>query len=164
MTTPDQSGDHPPQRAPQMQALEAQLAALRPREDRLDRERLMYLAGQAAAAPNGVRSQRLPLAWAWPTSLGAAAGAAAALLVVALLPASTTSQPASAPADFTRVETWPEADFPRSPAGGLAHVAFRAWLVAGDPASDALPSVPVAVAPLSDGPALTNRSVDDSLL
>ncbi len=125
----------------------------------------MFLAGQAAVAPNGARSQRSPLAWAWPASLGAAAGVAAALLVVTLLPASTTSQPAAAPADFALVETWPEADFPRSRASGIAQVAIRARLVTGDLGADAAPpSVPVSVAPLSDGPALTNRSVNDFLL
>lgn len=45
-----------------MNDLEAQLASLRPRADRLDRERLMFLAGQAAAATvsrRGISARRV---------------------------------------------------------------------------------------------------------
>src|SRR5262245_35072314 len=40
-------------------AIEAQLAALAPRDDRLDRERLMFLAGQASVAPANQQHGRL---------------------------------------------------------------------------------------------------------
>ena len=85
-------GGHPSQPAPgdparpqALGALEAQLATLRPREDRLDRERLMFLAGQASVA-----AARQPLSagrrWAWPVSFGAMTTAAAVLLVLTVRP------------------------------------------------------------------------------
>lgn len=57
---------------------EAELAALSPRM-RLDRDRLMYLAGQASAAPAAVQ---LPRSWGWQAALGGMTAVAASLLVV----------------------------------------------------------------------------------
>src|SRR5882672_8018547 len=78
-----------------LQALEARLAALRPREDRLSRERLMFLAGQASVGQRGLAhfakspEQNAPVTlsgrrrpWAWPAAFSGMTAAAAALLVV----------------------------------------------------------------------------------
>ena len=93
MTTPAQPGDHDPQLSPHIQALEAQLAALRPREDRLDRERLMFLAGQASVVqshrPAFARRRR-----AWTVSIGATV-AAALLLSLVLRPRPNASDRAT---------------------------------------------------------------------
>ncbi|MGH7140975.1 MAG: hypothetical protein ACREHD_35030 [Pirellulales bacterium] len=62
----------------------AELAALLPRA-RLDRDRLMYLAGQASVAPARVH---LPRRWPWPAAFGGmTAVAASLLLLLALRPA-----------------------------------------------------------------------------
>lgn len=54
-----------------LRAFEAGLAALRPQPAGLDRDRLMFLAGQAAAgaadlAPTVVVSRPQPVGWRWP--------------------------------------------------------------------------------------------------
>ncbi len=70
----------------ELKLLEAQLAALRPRTDRLDRDRLMYLAGRESALSHGSRAQRLAgraARWAWP-SMTAALTAVSAVLAVLL--------------------------------------------------------------------------------
>src|SRR5215213_6931081 len=73
------SGD--PRMPQELIAFEAQISALRPREDRLDRERLMFLAGQASAAGSREhRSARRP--WVWPAAFGAMTAAAAMLMVL----------------------------------------------------------------------------------
>jgi hypothetical protein len=75
-----------PASSPDIKALEAQLAALAPRSDRLNRERLMFLAGRASVNDPpaiGTASRR---GWLWPASTGALVGAAAALVVVAASP------------------------------------------------------------------------------
>jgi hypothetical protein len=98
MTSPHEPSDRGFERSPQLQALEAQLAALRPREDRLDRERLMFLAGQASVG--GATRPRLhePRRWAWPASLGALTGAAAAAIAMLLVrPVFTNEMAATAP-------------------------------------------------------------------
>jgi hypothetical protein len=73
-------------------AFEAQISALRPREDRLDRERLMFLAGHASA-----RESHEPIVatrrWAWPAAFGAMTAAAAVLLVLAIRPDSNIGGP-----------------------------------------------------------------------
>jgi hypothetical protein len=66
-------------------AFEAALAALRPRDDVLDRDRLMFLAGQVsvqssdagAVGSRGSRRHR----WGWPAAFGAMTTIAAGLLV-----------------------------------------------------------------------------------
>jgi len=62
-----------------LKALEAALAALVPRSDRLDRDRLMFLAGQAAASqPAAALSRR----WVWPSAFSAMTAVAASLLAM----------------------------------------------------------------------------------
>ena len=69
---------------PGLEAVEAELASLRPRDDRLDRERLIFLAGQASVGGRSAARRLVAARWAWP---GACAGmtAVAATLLVALL-------------------------------------------------------------------------------
>jgi len=69
---------------PELKATEAKLAMLIPRDDRLQRDRLIFLAGQASVR-GGVDRQKKHLArWVWPTSLAAMTTVAAALLVMLL--------------------------------------------------------------------------------
>ena len=68
-------GDLPPQ----LQSLEAALAALVPRAERLDRDRLMFEAGRESVLKSASRGR-----WAWPalsTAMTALAGARLVLLV-----------------------------------------------------------------------------------
>ena len=69
---------------PELKAVEAELTSLRPRDDRLDRERLVFLAGQASMGGRSAGRGAAAVRWAWP---GACAGmtAVAAALLVALL-------------------------------------------------------------------------------
>jgi hypothetical protein len=64
-------------------ALEARLAELRPREDRLDRDRLMFLAGQASV-DGGKAQTSAARRWAWPASFAGMSAVAAALVVMLL--------------------------------------------------------------------------------
>jgi hypothetical protein len=79
-------GDHSgqPDLTPDLKAVESDLAMLRPRKDRLDRERLVFLAGQAsvggAAGHPGTHLHR----WAWPASFASMTAVAAALLTLLL--------------------------------------------------------------------------------
>ena len=83
-------------RVPDLKDIEAALASLAPRGDRIDRDRLMFLAGQASVggrtgdvpttsvgmAP-GVAPRVAPRGrWAWPASLAAVSALAATLLVM----------------------------------------------------------------------------------
>jgi hypothetical protein len=64
--------------------VEAALASLVPRGGRIDRDRLMFLAGQAsvgARAQNGIRHAAR---WAWPSGFAAMTAVAATLLVMLL--------------------------------------------------------------------------------
>ncbi len=61
--------------------MEAELAGLRPREDRLDRERLIFRAGQASVAGRQAGIVR----WAWPAVSAGMTAAAATLLVMLLV-------------------------------------------------------------------------------
>jgi hypothetical protein len=69
---------------PDLKSLEAELALLCPRTDRLSRDRLMFLAGQASAAGRAVGRKPFGAAWGWPAALGALTAAAASLLTVLL--------------------------------------------------------------------------------
>src|SRR5262245_17587314 len=61
------------------------LARLRPRDDRLDRERLAFLAGQASVTPRGR---------AWPVAFGAMTAVAASLLFLLVTrPETSTVSP-----------------------------------------------------------------------
>ena len=62
-----------------LKAFEARLAALKPRPDRLDRDALLFEAGQASAQVG------LPYRWAWPSAFGAMTTLAVVLLTVVLL-------------------------------------------------------------------------------
>jgi len=66
--------------APELKALEAELAALCPRTDRLSRDRLMFLAGQASVAAKASGRAPFGAAWGWPAALAAMTAAAASLL------------------------------------------------------------------------------------
>jgi len=61
-----------------MKAVEAALASLVPRADRLDRDRLIFLAGRESAIAESVPRAR----WVWPGALAAMTTAAAVLLVM----------------------------------------------------------------------------------
>jgi hypothetical protein len=67
-----------PEDSHELKSFEAKLAALIPRDDRLDRERLAFLAGQASMNPN-TRWQRHP---AWPAAFAAMSVLAATLLMM----------------------------------------------------------------------------------
>ena len=109
MTNSSPDGDSDAERSPHLQALEARLSALRPREDRLDRERLMYLAGQASAQMVARTPAAAATRWAWPASIGAVAGAAATILAMAMF------APAGPPQEFRGVANKPQPSTP-SPA------------------------------------------------
>ena len=65
----------------ELRAIEAQLGGLSPREDRLDRERLVFLAGKASVDA----AERSSSHWAWPTSFAAMTALAATLFVMLLV-------------------------------------------------------------------------------
>jgi hypothetical protein len=78
-----------------LKSFEARLAALSPRDDRLDRERLMFLAGRASVesrpTPSRPSPRPSPLEHkAWPAAFAAMTTLAAALLVILV----TRSEPA----------------------------------------------------------------------
>jgi hypothetical protein len=63
-----------------LQRFEAQLASLSPRAVQLDRDRLMFLAGQASSSSGMVNSARQ--GWAWPAAFSAMTALAASLLAL----------------------------------------------------------------------------------
>lgn len=78
-----------PQLSDVLERFAADLSRLRPREDRLDRERLAFLAGQASVAADSVRPIKvlgLPLeSRAWPAAFASMSAIAAALLFALLM-------------------------------------------------------------------------------
>jgi hypothetical protein len=62
-----------------LQRLEAELAALTPRAANVDRDRAMFLAGQASVGSPLARPSSRP--WAWPAAFSAMTALAASLLV-----------------------------------------------------------------------------------
>jgi len=88
--------ENPQENLHDLSELEAALAALVPRAEHLNRDRLMFLAGQASTAskigqpvvePPTARSRRRA-GWAWPAAFAAMTGVAASLLVaLAIRPA-----------------------------------------------------------------------------
>ena len=70
---------HEENRPEDLKALEAALAALVPRSDRLDRDRLMFLAGQATGSQPRAAVSR---PWAWPAAFSAMTALAASLLLM----------------------------------------------------------------------------------
>lgn len=67
---------------PELKSVEAALASLAPRIDRLDRDRLMFLAGEQSATSGRRGPVRSPHGWAWPGAFSAMTAVAAALLVM----------------------------------------------------------------------------------
>jgi hypothetical protein len=70
--------------------IEAALGALVPRSDRLDRDRLMFLAGQAAVEAQAERVSRAtaaggPRRWLWPAAFSTASAAAVVLAALLVL-------------------------------------------------------------------------------
>ncbi len=65
----------------ELQSFEASLAQLRPSAGQLDRDRLMFLAGQASAGANSEQRAITPV-WFWPASSAVMSGVAATLLFV----------------------------------------------------------------------------------
>lgn len=80
--------------------IEAALATVGPGPSRLQRDRVMYLAGRASVGP---ATQRTGTAWAWPAAFGAMTVVAATLLVMVV------AQPQAHMADHTEraVESQP---------------------------------------------------------
>ena len=76
--------DTPAKLPPELQALEAELALLRPRADRLSREQVLFLAGQASVLGRDPVRRDGPGRWAWPTAFAAMTVLAASLLAVLL--------------------------------------------------------------------------------
>jgi hypothetical protein len=70
---------------PELKAIEAELASLRPRTDRLDRERLIFLAGQQSVAGGHISATKRARRRGWPTAFAAMTAVAATLLVMLLL-------------------------------------------------------------------------------
>ncbi|MHC4176345.1 MAG: hypothetical protein ACYSWU_02495 [Planctomycetota bacterium] len=126
---------------PSLKAIEAELASLSPRTDRLDRERLIFLAGQQSVwrdtkgtkgtVPFSLRENRdSPLRenrdsprvrWGWPAAFTAMSAVAAALLVMLL---SQPETPGGRPVVEVPVDrssdggVGPDADLPTSPQDG----------------------------------------------
>jgi hypothetical protein len=70
---------------PELKAIEAELASLRPRTDRLDRERLIFLAGQQSVVGGQISTAKHAGRWAWPAAFSAMTAVAASLLVALLV-------------------------------------------------------------------------------
>jgi hypothetical protein len=91
---PDDAERLGPQLSDELQRFAADLSCLRPRDDRLDRERLAFLAGRASVSAGSVGPTKvlgLPLeSRAWPAAF-AAMSAIAAVLFFALLMRSESS-------------------------------------------------------------------------
>jgi hypothetical protein len=72
----------------ELQSFEARLARLSPRDDRLDRERLAFLAGQASMSSDASCSSPPIQGWrrhpAWPAAFAAMSALAATLLAILL--------------------------------------------------------------------------------
>jgi hypothetical protein len=70
--------------SPDLQAFEAQLSSLQPTTGRLERDRLMFEAGEATAESKQTNPPPSAARWIWPT-VSTVMTAAAALLLVALV-------------------------------------------------------------------------------
>ena len=93
--------ENPQENLHDLSELEAALAALVPRAEHLNRDRLMFLAGQASAEPKiGQTAAQSPTArlrcradWAWPAAFATMTGIAASLLVaLAIRPAPQVTE------------------------------------------------------------------------
>jgi hypothetical protein len=90
-----------PQLSDELKQFAADLSRLRPRDNRLDRERLAFLAGQASVASRPAQPLKvlgLPLeSRVWPAAFASMSAIAAALFVVLLMrPESPSVQPTAA--------------------------------------------------------------------
>lgn len=88
---------------------ERELARLCPRDDRLNRDRLMFLAGQAAAGANAERSTLFGVnlvSRAWPAAFGAMTAVAAMLLVMVITKPESTVPGSFASHDTARDDGW----------------------------------------------------------
>jgi hypothetical protein len=114
----DESGNHgsAQKRSIELQSFEARLAQLSPRGDRLDRERLIFLAGQASVANEDFG--RLPAGpdWrrhaGWPAAFATMSAVAATLLVMLIMRPAGTTDLATSLRDLKstdRIVTSPEA-------------------------------------------------------
>jgi hypothetical protein len=65
-----------------LKSVEAQLASLFPRVDRLDRDRLIFLAGQASSAGPEWPGRGVVRRWAWPAAFSAMTALAASLAMM----------------------------------------------------------------------------------
>ena len=78
-----------PQLSDDLKRFAEDLSSLRPREDRLDRERLAFLAGQASMATGNTQSISHRSGWrhhqAWPAAFGAMSMVAATLLLMLVM-------------------------------------------------------------------------------
>jgi hypothetical protein len=74
---------------PELKAFEAALAALIPRTDRLDRDRLMFLAGRESQIKDDLQPVASPVryqrTWTWPTAFAGMSVVAASLFVMLIL-------------------------------------------------------------------------------
>ena len=81
----------------QLAALEAQLASFRPGPSRIDRDRVMFLAGRASTQkkprPRATSGGR----WLWPMAFAGMSGVAATLLLMLLWQVGAVVDPGAAP-------------------------------------------------------------------
>jgi len=71
---------------PELKSIEAELALLAPRSDRLDRDRLIFLAGRASGLALAHATPSTSLGrWCWPAATASITAVAAALLVTLLV-------------------------------------------------------------------------------
>ncbi|HVX12014.1 MAG TPA: hypothetical protein VHC22_12595 [Pirellulales bacterium] len=189
MSSPDEADFRSPSDG-SLRRFEAELSALAPRAVQLDRDRLMFLAGQASAGTpaDGYLSRR----WIWPVSFSAMSALAASLLVLLILrpapqvverivrvPVEAAPQVPSDPMEDDRgdlvaepsfdgpapIETARRADLARGPATapvvGTAYLDLRDRVLAMGIESWQAPSSPPHA---NDRPAINYHDLLDSLL
>ncbi|MFH1924800.1 MAG: hypothetical protein ABIP48_33540 [Planctomycetota bacterium] len=147
--------------APELKAIEAELAALSPREDRLDRERLVFLAGRASVGGRFAGRGPFVAAWAWPASTAGMTAVAATLLVVLLL---RPEPPVVEQIRFVEVPVEMRADDAEHPAGDAgekrdAPLAPRRFASQPDAATGTLASSPAGGRPGSAWEASRTRAM-----
>ncbi|NLS94132.1 MAG: hypothetical protein GXX96_18385 [Planctomycetaceae bacterium] len=126
----------------ELQAFEAQLAAILPSTGRLERDRLMFEAGKAAAEAEQMRPSASMPRWAWPAISTASTASAVFLLAMVLIdsrspivekPVPRTGEITSGatdPSDQVPVRRFPDSQ-PDRPDQGSSH-ALLASLFFGD--------------------------------
>ena len=72
---------HESDREHELAAWEARVSAFRPGPSRLDRDRVMYLAGRASVGGGQLQAARWPADWGWPSAFAGMTAIAAALVV-----------------------------------------------------------------------------------